>query len=507
MMRNAPVILPVFTTSVPLDFPSEGTFAFNKKTNKQLEVTVRINEHQYFNMNFLNHDGYIMACCRWAHVLDFAENGYDRFERIIKKHFRKKYPVISSLYGQHTDTAEDIHISTIGFEGNSKEWYISIRIYGEKFEDLLHGNFLMNVAFASAVGNLCMASVDVFREIMKSDAKQPKILLKELTGMDSIDKGFDFGNYLDARNPETGEIISTAREDGKASGVELPKEMEMPQSMEVYPVVCYLPIFMKSLKDMDFVTFCNALYFEIHGMMSKLEQFGFFSSDELGELEKNIACLGDKVIAGEDATAEREVISSTVYQLLSKMRDLLLDEKFQVKETLEGKLALELDVYIRKLIWRKWDTTYLEEQIKQENEIAAKVEADQVLVKKKSAELKTVMEGMSFNAFLVFHSKINELMKGRKATLIKYVFLTSEILNDHQRNWAGAYYWHNKEYDERQYRRFRCQAESLVILFYESILSGTLYDNHARTRYAKKIYGMIEELMNKDWSKMNETLK
>lgn len=70
MMRNAPVILPVFTTSVPLDFPSAGTFAFNKKTNKQLEVTVRINEHQYFNMNFLNHDGYIMACCRWAHVLD-----------------------------------------------------------------------------------------------------------------------------------------------------------------------------------------------------------------------------------------------------------------------------------------------------------------------------------------------------------------------------------------------------------------------------------------------------
>ena len=151
MKRKAPILLPVFTTSVPLDFPPEGTFAFNKKTNKQLEVTVRINEHQFFNMNFLNHDGYIMACCRWAHVLDFAENGYDRYEHIIKKHFRKKYPVISSLYGQHTDTAEDIHISTIGFEGNPKEWYISMRIYGEKFDDLLHGNLLMNVAFASAV--------------------------------------------------------------------------------------------------------------------------------------------------------------------------------------------------------------------------------------------------------------------------------------------------------------------------------------------------------------------
>lgn len=238
--REAPILLPVFTTSVPLDFPSEGTFAFNKKTHKQLEVTVRINEHQYFNMNFLNHDGYIMACCRWAHVLDFTENGLDRIQMMIKRHFQKKYPVISSLYGQHTDTAEDIHISTIGFEGNPKEWYISMRIYGERFEDLQHGNPLMNVTFASAVGNLCMASVDVFKEIMKSDAKQPKVLLKELTGIDEIDKNFDFGNYLDARNSETGEIISTAREDGKASGVELPEKIEMPSCMETFPTHLYI---------------------------------------------------------------------------------------------------------------------------------------------------------------------------------------------------------------------------------------------------------------------------
>lgn len=352
-----------------------------------LEVTVRINEHQYFNMNFLNHDGYIMACCRWAHVLDFAENGYDRYEQIIKKHFRKKYPVISSLYGQHTDTAEDIHISTIGFEGNPKEWYISMRIYGEKFDDLLHGNLLMNVAFASAVGNLCMASVDVFKEIMKSDAKQPKILLKELTGIDEIDKSFDFGNYLDARNPETGEIISTAREDGKASGVELPEEIEIPQ------------------------------------------------------------------------------------------------------------------------IWRKWDTTYLEDRMKQEDEVTAKVEADQALVKKKSAEWKAIMEGMSFNAFLLFHSKMNELMKTKKATLVKYGFLASEMLDNHKRYWASSYYWHNKEYDEQEYIRYRKQTEIIVTIFYEGILRGTQYGNHPRTKYALKIHSIIEELMNKDWSKVNETLK
>ena len=439
--------------------------------------------------------------------MDFAENGYDRYEHIIKKHFWKKYPVISSLYGQHTDTAEDIHISPIGFEGNPKEWYISMRIYGEMFDDLLHSNLLMNVAFASAVGNLCMASVDVFKEIMKSDAKQPKILLKELTGIDEIDKNFDFGNYLDARNPETGEIISATREDGKASGVELPEEIEMPQNLEMYPVSTYLFFFTKTLKDMDFVIFSNALYFEIYGMMRKLKEYGFFTDEKLEELEKTVSILGDKVIAGEDAGTERLRITTTVYQITSKMRTPLLEEKYHVKETEEGKFALELDGYIKKLIWRKWDTTYLEERMKQENEVTAKVEADQALVKKKSAEWKAIMEGMSFNAFLLFHSKMNELMKTKKATLVKYGFLAPEMLDNHKRYWASSYYWHNKEYDERQYRKFRCQAESLIILFYESILCGTLYDNHARTRYAKKIHGIIKDLMNKDWSKVNNNIK
>ena len=364
-MREAPILLPVFTTSVPLDFPSEGTFAFNKKTNKQLEVTVRINEHQYFNMNFLNHDGYIMACCRWAHVLDFTENGLDRIQMMIKRHFQKKYPVISSLYGQHTDTAEDIHISTIGFEGNPKEWYISMRIYGERFDDLMHGNPLINVTFASAVGNLCMASVDVFKEIMKSDAKQPKVLLKELTGIDEIDKGFDFGNYLDARNPETGEIISTAREDGKASGVELPDEIEFPSCMGSYPTHLYISAFMKSLNNKDFVVFCNALYFEIKSKEQAMIELDFTTDSEMKYLEDYVPAIGDKLITGEDFSTERLLITSTVLLMMSGMHDPLFEEIFHIKETEAGKLAVEIEGYVSKLIWRKWNTNYLNEFVEQ----------------------------------------------------------------------------------------------------------------------------------------------
>ena len=117
------------------------------------------------------------------------------------------------------------------------------------------------------------------------------------------------------------------------------------------------------------------------------------------------------------------------------------------------------------------------------------------------------MAGMSFNAFLVFHKKMNELMKTKKATLVKYGFLAPEMLDNHKRYWACSYYWHNKEYDEQEYMMYRKQTEIIVTIFYEGILRGTQYGNHPRTKYALKIHSIIEELMNKDWSKVNETLK
>ena len=211
--------------------------------------------------------------------------------------------------------------------------------------------------------------------------------------------------------------------------------------------------------------------------------------------------------SGEDAGTERLRITTIVYQITSKMRTPLLEEKYHVKGTEEGKFALELDGYIKKLIWRKWDTTYLEERMKQEDEVTAKVEADQALVKKKSAEWKAIMEGMSFNAFLLFHSKMNELMKTKKASLIKYGFLATEMLDNHKRYWASSYYWHNKKYDEQEYMRYRKQTEIIVTIFYEGILRGTQYGNHPRTKYALKIHSIIEELMNKDWSKVNNNIK
>ena len=65
----------------------------------------------------------------------------------------------------------------------------------------------------------------------------------------------------------------------------------------------------------------------------------------------------------------------------------------------------------------------------------------------------------------------------------------------------------NKKYDEYVYMMYRKQTEIIVTIFYEGILRGTQYGNHPRTKYALKIHSVIEDLMNKDWSKVNETLK
>ena len=102
---------------------------------------------------------------------------------------------------------------------------------------------------------------------------------------------------------------------------------------------------------------------------------------------------------------------------------------------------------------------------------------------------------------------MNELMKTKKTTLIKYGFLASEMLDNHKRYWASSYYWHNKENDEQEYMMYRKQTEVIVTIFYEGILIGTQYGNHHRTKYALKIHSIIEELMNKDWCKVNNNIK
>ena len=71
------------------------------------------------------------------------------------------------------------------------------------------------------------------------------------------------------------------------------------------------------------------------------------------------------MIAGEEAKTERLLITSTVLLMMSGMHDPLFEEMFHIKEREAGKVAVEIEGYVSKLIWRKWNTNYLNELVEQ----------------------------------------------------------------------------------------------------------------------------------------------
>lgn len=94
---------------------------------------------------------------------------------------------------------------------------------------------------------------------------------------------------------------------------------------------------------------------------------GFAKDRDFQYLEEYVPAVGDKLIAGEEAQTERLLITSTVFLMMSSMRNSLYDELYRIKDTKteEKKLAMKLDGYVRKMIWCNWDTNYLEELVEQ----------------------------------------------------------------------------------------------------------------------------------------------
>lgn len=137
-----------------------------------------------------------MACCRWGHILDFADNGLDRSIMCMKPYFEKKYPHISRLYGQKDDMAIEPHLSTIGFDGSPKEWYLSARLYGKDWERLSTEGPMLDNDYANAIGHLLELSQGIYREITRSDAIRFKEDFRTLTGIDKLDTSFDISSLF-----------------------------------------------------------------------------------------------------------------------------------------------------------------------------------------------------------------------------------------------------------------------------------------------------------------------
>lgn len=155
---SIPNMLPVFTLTPPVSIPSDTNIAFSPRPDgKSCELIIPLPSAQYFCMYFLRQFGFIMACCRWGHILDFADNGLD---------------------------------------GSPKEWYLSARLYGKDWERLSTEGPMHDNDYANAIGHLLELSQGIYRDITRSDAIRFKEDFRTLTGIDKLDTSYDISSLF-----------------------------------------------------------------------------------------------------------------------------------------------------------------------------------------------------------------------------------------------------------------------------------------------------------------------
>ena len=185
--------LPAFTKH-PAKYPSmkESYCATRLVRPRVFEVTLPMDDGLYFIVyfNFLEQNGYTQATCYWGNIFDFAQKcaaepypgaGYV----MLSKPFRKKYPHVAAVYGMHDDNQDctNPYLTTIGWEHQQKEWFLSVRLYNFDYPKLVTFSPLDCPEVIEAIDALKKASLAMVHDIQRSDAKQPKLLMNELFGV------------------------------------------------------------------------------------------------------------------------------------------------------------------------------------------------------------------------------------------------------------------------------------------------------------------------------------
>ena len=210
--------LPAFTKH-PAKYPSmkESYCATRLVRPRVFEVTLPMDDGLYFIVyfNYLEQNGYTQATCYWGNIFDFTQkavikreenrmySGFPECEQarpkvkaaaepypgagyiMLSKPFRKKYPHIAAVYGMHDDNQDCTkpYLTTIGWDHQDKEWYLSVRLYNFDYPKLVTFSPLDCPEVIEAIDELKKSSLAMMRDIQRSDAKQPKLLMKELFGI------------------------------------------------------------------------------------------------------------------------------------------------------------------------------------------------------------------------------------------------------------------------------------------------------------------------------------
>ena len=186
---NEPIVFyPALTTEPPFLPEPHQERASRIIRPRTIEIVTRLEDGLYSVCYLIcTASDYVHVCCCWGNTLDFVWNGmdFDPFDGYYepKKHFRKKYPYITATFGQKEDKdgrlLPEPYLTTIGFNFQPKEWFLSYRVYGQDWESICMFGHLASDEAMDACDELIDASFDIYDEIMRSDAKGVKAQVKE----------------------------------------------------------------------------------------------------------------------------------------------------------------------------------------------------------------------------------------------------------------------------------------------------------------------------------------
>lgn len=158
-----------------------------------IEAVFPLAEDLYMVSYFIMQKDCIIACCCLGDLLDFVKNGveYNGNEVVLKKHFRKKYPCLASLYDVKPNSLGKWpsmpYLMTTPWECEEPRWYLTEKIYDGDFPGMVYYGVVNDKKALEALFHFREALDKIWRELDQSDAKVPKTKMKEYFGVEKLE--------------------------------------------------------------------------------------------------------------------------------------------------------------------------------------------------------------------------------------------------------------------------------------------------------------------------------
>ena len=158
-----------------------------------IEAVFPLAEELYMVCYFVMQKDCIIVCCCLDNLLDFVKNGIEHKGNtaVLKKHFRKKYPYLASLYDVKADHEGKWpftpYLMTMAWESAEPRWYLTERIYDGDFPSMVYYGVVNDRKSLEVLFQFREALDKMWKELDRSDAKAPKARMKEYFGVDRLE--------------------------------------------------------------------------------------------------------------------------------------------------------------------------------------------------------------------------------------------------------------------------------------------------------------------------------